>query len=158
MSFRGLFDGGSGGGDRVVADAPYRSSIAMSAGSISQPFLTSPSLPNPVFSSPGLSLALVTTARHFSFSLLRVEILLTSLWCFRQQTNMEGQGDTAVAGKGGRGEPDSLRRSKEDENESRSGGSDNLEVISGDDFEQENPRKKKRYHRHTPQQIQELEA
>ncbi|XP_065007410.1 homeobox-leucine zipper protein ROC5 isoform X2 [Musa acuminata AAA Group] len=131
MSFRGLFDGGSGGGDRVVADAPYRSSIAMSAGSISQPFLTSPSLPNPVFSSPGLSLAL---------------------------TNMEGQGDTAVAGKGGRGEPDSLRRSKEDENESRSGGSDNLEVISGDDFEQENPRKKKRYHRHTPQQIQELEA
>ncbi|RRT66539.1 hypothetical protein B296_00040123 [Ensete ventricosum] len=125
MSFRGLFDGGSGGGDRVVADAPYRGSMAMSAGSISQPFLTSPSLPNPVFTSPGLSLALC---------------------------------DAAVAGKGGRGEQDSLRRSKEDENESRSGGSDNLEVISGDDFEQENPRKKKRYHRHTPQQIQELEA
>ncbi|RWW33381.1 hypothetical protein GW17_00001915 [Ensete ventricosum] len=125
MSFRGLFDGGSGGGDRVVADAPYRGSIAMSAGSISQPFLTSPSLPNPVFTSPGLSLALC---------------------------------DAAVAGKGGRGEQDSLRRSKEDENESRSGGSDNLEVISGDDFEQENPRKKKRYHRHTPQQIQELEG
>ncbi|XP_042428609.1 homeobox-leucine zipper protein ANTHOCYANINLESS 2-like isoform X2 [Zingiber officinale] len=45
-----------------------------------------------------------------------------------------------------------------DENDSRSG-SDNLEAVSGDDDDQEqNPRKKKRYHRHTPQQIQELEA
>ncbi|KAL5215350.1 hypothetical protein ABZP36_004502 [Zizania latifolia] len=59
---------------------------------------------------------------------------------------------------------------KEVENESRSG-SEHLDVVScgdvggggGDDDEEEaepgNPRKrKKRYHRHTPQQIQELEA
>ncbi|XP_072989012.1 homeobox-leucine zipper protein ROC5-like [Typha latifolia] len=53
---------------------------------------------------------------------------------------------------------DALNGNKEDENESRSG-SDHLDALSGDDWEQENPRKrKKRYHRHTPQQIQELEA
>lgn len=46
---------------------------------------------------------------------------------------------------------------KDDEIESRSG-SDNLEGNSGDDLDQDNPRKRKRYHRHTPQQIQELEA
>lgn len=57
------------------------------------------------------------------------------------------------------GDLDSVGRgNNEDEHESRSG-SDNLDVLSGDDLEQENPRKKKkRYHRHTPQQIQELEA
>ncbi|KAJ6836467.1 homeobox-leucine zipper protein ROC5-like [Iris pallida] len=54
------------------------------------------------------------------------------------------------------------RGSKEDlllENDSKSG-SDNVDGVSGDDLdENENPRKKKkRYHRHTPQQIQELEA
>jgi hypothetical protein len=50
------------------------------------------------------------------------------------------------------------------DNESRSG-SDNLDALSGG-FEDEpeaepsngRKRKKKRYHRHTPQQIQELEA
>ncbi|XP_072957217.1 homeobox-leucine zipper protein ROC5-like [Typha angustifolia] len=53
---------------------------------------------------------------------------------------------------------DAVNGNKEDENESRSG-SDHLDALSGDDWEQENPRKrKKRYHRHTPQQIQELEA
>ncbi|XP_042453411.1 homeobox-leucine zipper protein ROC5-like isoform X1 [Zingiber officinale] len=52
-----------------------------------------------------------------------------------------------------------LSRITGDENDCRSG-SDNLETVSGDDVDQEqNPRKKKkRYHRHTPQQIQELEA
>ncbi|KAK8950863.1 Homeobox-leucine zipper protein HDG1 [Platanthera zijinensis] len=54
---------------------------------------------------------------------------------------------------------DALMRSREDENESRSGGSDNLEGGSGDDIDgADNPRKRKRYHRHTPQQIQELEG
>ena len=80
---------------------------------------------------------------------------------------MDGQGDRslssmvggAAAGGGGGGgrDVDTVGRNKEDENESRSG-SDNLEGGSGDDIDQENPRKKKRYHRHTPQQIQELEA
>jgi homeobox-leucine zipper protein len=55
-------------------------------------------------------------------------------------------------------------RDAEAQNDSRSG-SDHLDAISGvgedddDAAEPSNPRKrKKRYHRHTPQQIQELEA
>ncbi|WOL07520.1 hypothetical protein Cni_G16263 [Canna indica] len=145
MSFGGLFNGGAGGGGggaggarMGIADVPHRSSAAMSAGVIPQPLLASPSLHKPMFSSPGLSLAL--------------------------QTNMEAQGGdrnlAPITGKAVGGDLDSLRRNKEDENESRSGGSDNLGGVSGDelDLEQENPRKKKRYHRHTPQQIQELEA
>ncbi|CAM0952556.1 unnamed protein product [Alopecurus aequalis] len=65
-------------------------------------------------------------------------------------------GSTGSVGDGG----DSLVRAREDENDSRSG-SDNLDGASGDDLDPDNgnPRKKKkRYHRHTPQQIQELEA
>lgn len=51
------------------------------------------------------------------------------------------------------------RRSREDEHESRSGGSDNVEGISGEDQDAaDKPPRKKRYHRHTPQQIQELES
>ena len=46
---------------------------------------------------------------------------------------------------------------REDENESRSG-SDNVDGGSGDDNDLDHPPKKKRYHRHTPWQIQELEA
>lgn len=64
---------------------------------------------------------------------------------FLQQTDIEGHLNLS-------------RMMAGDENDSRSG-SDNLEAVSGDDDDQEqNPRKKKRYHRHTPQQIQELEA
>ncbi|XP_078154624.1 homeobox-leucine zipper protein ROC5-like isoform X3 [Carex rostrata] len=83
----------------------------------------------PLFTSPALSLAL--------------------------QTNMEAQRDgngTAVPG---------VVATKElDEIDSRSG-SDHLDGLSADDLEPPsgNPRKrKKRYHRHTPHQIQELEA
>jgi len=55
-------------------------------------------------------------------------------------------------------EQNGLRRSREEEHESRSG-SDNMDGASGDDFDAaDNPPRKKRYHRHTPQQIQELEA
>jgi homeobox-leucine zipper protein len=67
-------------------------------------------------------------------------------------------------GIGGRMFPDgAVAREAEAQNDSRSG-SDHLDAISGvgedeDDAEPSNPRKrKKRYHRHTPQQIQELEA
>ncbi|RRT43634.1 hypothetical protein B296_00046634 [Ensete ventricosum] len=62
-----------------------------------------------------------------------------------------------MAGVAGGSDAGSAKRSRDDENESRSE-SDNLEAISGDDVDQENPRKKKRHHRHTPQQIQELES
>ncbi|CAL9147847.1 homeobox-leucine zipper protein ROC5-like [Musa acuminata AAA Group] len=69
-----------------------------------------------------------------------------------------GLSDTSrMAAVGGGSDVDSAKRNKEDENDSRSE-SDNLEAISGDDTDQVNPRKKKRYHRHTPLQIQELEA
>ncbi|KAK1412231.1 hypothetical protein QVD17_33308 [Tagetes erecta] len=64
--------------------------------------------------------------------------------------------ETAMDGGGGGG-----RRSREEEHESRSG-SDNMDgVNSGDDpdaGDDGKPPRKKRYHRHTPQQIQELEA
>nr|CAB3454016.1 unnamed protein product [Digitaria exilis] len=85
------------------------------------------------------------------------------------QTNMDGGqlGDMSRmglmgggGGSGSAGEGDSLGRGREDENDSRSG-SDNVDGASGDELDPDNsnPRKKKkRYHRHTPQQIQELEA
>lgn len=49
-------------------------------------------------------------------------------------------------------------RNREDDYESRSG-SDNVEGASGDDQENPGPKssKRKKYHRHTPYQIQELE-
>lgn len=54
------------------------------------------------------------------------------------------------------------RRSREEENEISRSGSDNMDGAGsgdeGDAADNSNPRKKKRYHRHTPQQIQELEA
>ncbi|XP_057950555.1 homeobox-leucine zipper protein ANTHOCYANINLESS 2-like [Malania oleifera] len=56
-------------------------------------------------------------------------------------------------------DPTMMGRIKEDEYESRSG-SDNLDAGgSGDDQDADDkPPRKKKYHRHTPQQIQELEA
>lgn len=50
-----------------------------------------------------------------------------------------------------------MTRIKEDEYESRSG-SDNFEGGSGDEQETTANKRKKKYHRHTPYQIQELEA
>ncbi|XP_071709455.1 homeobox-leucine zipper protein ANTHOCYANINLESS 2 [Rutidosis leptorrhynchoides] len=142
MSFGGFLDNshggdggatGGGGGARIVADISYN----MRGGAMSQPLSKS------MFSSPGLSLAL--------------------------QTTMEGGGgggggvgemgrmpESYEAGGGGGG----VRRSREEEHESRSG-SDNMDGVgSGDDPDGDDgkPPRKKRYHRHTPQQIQELEA
>ncbi|RZS16479.1 hypothetical protein BHM03_00048467 [Ensete ventricosum] len=164
MSFGGLFDSGSGrggGGDRMgLADKAPRSSTAMSTNSISQPLLASPSLF--VFNSPGLSLTLVIITTHY-FSSFSSSAFLPScrgfneyiIWFSGQQSDMEGKG---TIGKGGAWDLDLGCQNKEDENESRSGGSDNLGGIYKDDLEQENPRKKKRYHRHTPHQIAELET
>ncbi|XP_039123618.1 homeobox-leucine zipper protein ANTHOCYANINLESS 2-like [Dioscorea cayenensis subsp. rotundata] len=118
-----------GTGARVVSEIPF-SSLGMPGGPISQTRLVS-----------GLSLGLQPDGRS-------------------EMNRMTAIGGAAAAG-GGVGS-DSVNKNnnnnnKDDENESRSG-SDNLEGGSGDDLEHENPRKKKRYHRHTPQQIQELEA
>ncbi|KAA8516004.1 hypothetical protein F0562_019183 [Nyssa sinensis] len=131
MSFGGFLDNSSlgGGGARVVTDIPY-SNNNMSTGVIAQPRLLSPSLTKSMFNSPGLSLGL--------------------------QTSMEGQGEVLRIPENY--ESNVGRRSREEEHESRSG-SDNMEGASGDDLDAaDKPPRKKRYHRHTPQQIQELEA
>ncbi|KAK9273560.1 hypothetical protein L1049_018370 [Liquidambar formosana] len=129
MSFGGFLENSSGGGGaRIVADIPYSNNMA--TGAIAQPRLVAQSLTKSMFSSPGLSLAL--------------------------QTSMEGQGEVSRMAENY--ESGSGRRSREEEHESRSG-SDNMDGASGDDQDAaDNPPRKKRYHRHTPQQIQELEA
>ncbi|KAK8974290.1 hypothetical protein V6N11_034656 [Hibiscus sabdariffa] len=132
---KGLNSGTNEGlvGARIVADIPY-SNNGMSAGAFAQPpCFVSPSLPKNMFNSPGLSLAL-------------------------QQPSIDNiQGDETRLGENF--EVSIGRRSREEEHESRSG-SDNMDGASGDDQEaaDDKPPRKKRYHRHTPQQIQELEA
>ncbi|KAJ8749034.1 hypothetical protein K2173_013478 [Erythroxylum novogranatense] len=133
MSFGGFLDtgspGGGGGGAKIVADIPYNHN--MPTGAIAQPRLVSRStITKSMFNSPGLSLAL--------------------------QPNIDGQSDAGRVAENF--EASVGRRSREDEHESRSG-SDNMDGASGDDQDAaDNPPRKKRYHRHTPQQIQELEA
>lgn len=70
---------------------------------------------------------------------------------------MEGLGEMGLIG--GNFDTGTMVRAREDEYESKSG-SDNLEAASGDDQETPGNRsqRKKKYHRHTPYQIQELEA
>ncbi|TYI19472.1 hypothetical protein ES332_A07G167000v1 [Gossypium tomentosum] len=83
-----------------------------------------------IYNSPGLSLAL--------------------------QPSIDNQGDGVRMGENF--DASIGRRSREEEHESRSG-SDNIDGVSGDDQDAaDNRPRKKRYHRHTPQQIQELEA
>ncbi|KAL9315090.1 hypothetical protein ACSQ67_016091 [Phaseolus vulgaris] len=137
MSFGGFLEAKqSGGGGRIVSDIPYsngsnHSNDIMPSGAISQPRLATPTLAKSMFNSPGLSLAL--------------------------QSDVDGQGDMNRL-MPENFEQNGLRRSREEEHESRSG-SDNMDGASGDDFDAaDNPPRKKRYHRHTPQQIQELEA
>ncbi|KAJ7951093.1 Homeobox-leucine zipper protein like [Quillaja saponaria] len=133
MRFGGFLDNSSGGGGaKIVADIPYSNcndNDRMPSGVISQPRLVTPTLAKSMFNSPGLSLAL---------------------------TNIDGQGDVTRMPENY--ETSLGRRSREEEHESRSG-SDNMDGASGDDQDaSDNPPRKKRYHRHTPQQIQELEA
>lgn len=136
MSFGGFLDSSTGGGGaRIVADISYgnhnhhNAGANMPSGAIAQPRLLSPSLTKSMFNSPGLSLAL-------------------------QQPNIDNQGD--VTGMGENFEGSVNRRSREEESRS---GSDNMDGASGDDQDvADKPPRKKRYHRHTPQQIQELEA
>uniref|UniRef100_A0A0D9VJF6 Homeobox domain-containing protein n=1 Tax=Leersia perrieri TaxID=77586 RepID=A0A0D9VJF6_9ORYZ len=75
-----------------------------------------------------------------------------------------GIGGRMLAGGAGSSAGGAVTRDTEAENDSRSG-SDHLDAISAageDDVEDAEPsnsrKRKKRYHRHTPQQIQELEA
>ncbi|RYR37589.1 hypothetical protein Ahy_A09g042464 isoform D [Arachis hypogaea] len=73
------------------------------------------------------------------------------------QRKMEGHGDMGLIGENF--DTSLIGRLRDDEYESRSG-SDNFEGASGDDQDagDDQPRRKKRYHRHTPHQIQELET
>ncbi|MCD7457236.1 hypothetical protein HAX54_034573 [Datura stramonium] len=135
MSFGGFIGSSSGGNggfeaSRVVVDSPYD---AMPTASIAQSQLITSPLPHSMFHSSPLSLAL--------------------------KPKMEGGGDRGMIGENF----DAVamgRSSREDEYESRSG-SDNLDGgASGDDLETAlgGSSKRKKYHRHTPYQIQELEA
>ncbi|KAK1257261.1 Homeobox-leucine zipper protein ANTHOCYANINLESS 2 [Acorus gramineus] len=101
--------------------------------------MSPPHLSKPTFSSPALSLALQPTTG-----------------------GVVGGGSGGAGGVGGggsgSGDFDSVGRNREEEYESRSG-SDNVDGGSGDEQDpNQPPSKKKRYHRHTPQQIQELES
>lgn len=74
-----------------------------------------------------------------------------------QQRRMERNGQMGLIGENF--EAGLIGRMREDEYESRSG-SDNFDGGSGDELDagDDQPRsKKKKYHRHSPQQIQELE-
>lgn len=145
MNFGGFLDNNSvgGGGAKIVADIPYSDSTnhnnnvnssntnMPASAAIAQPRLATQSLSKSMFSSPGLSLAL--------------------------QTSLEGQ-DVGRMPENYESNMIIGRRSRDEEHESRSG-SDNMEGGSGDDQDAaDKPPRKKRYHRHTPQQIQELEA
>ncbi|KAL6495114.1 Homeobox-leucine zipper protein ANTHOCYANINLESS 2 [Orobanche gracilis] len=135
--------GGGGDGARIVARTVYNTKNAVQSSNNNNNMPTAAIAHQPrqlvphqsIFNSPGLSLAL--------------------------QTGMEGQMgenniDELSNNNNGR------IRSRDEEQvlyESRSG-SDNMDAASGDDHEgaADKPPRKKRYHRHTPQQIQELEA
>ncbi|KVI04726.1 homeobox-leucine zipper protein ANTHOCYANINLESS 2-like [Cynara cardunculus var. scolymus] len=135
MSFGGFYGGGGGGGDSrmVVADGSFNN-MPLHRAPISQPHLITSTIPQPIYNSQSLSLAL--------------------------KPKMEGLGEIGLIGENFEG---NLGRVRGDGSESRSGGSDNLEGASGD--EQDVPtgpssssRRRQKYHRHTPYQIQELEA
>ncbi|RZC57432.1 hypothetical protein C5167_004732 [Papaver somniferum] len=139
--------GGGGGGVRVVSDIPLNN---MPTGVISRSRVVNHNhhhhhpyhKPAAVFKSPGLSLGL-------------------------QTNNMDGHGgggggdrfgENLDGGSGLLGGGARLLDGRElDEYESRSG-SDNMDGANSDDQDTDKPPRKKRYHRHTPQQIQELEA
>ncbi|XP_078447932.1 homeobox-leucine zipper protein HDG1-like [Wolffia australiana] len=146
MSFGGLLNGNSSGATAAV-DSFGGATAGMPAGVMSQSRLLPPSLSGPMFSSPSLSLALQTNLESGGVSLGAEEM-------FRQMADAgdfdPSGGSEFISGHG-------FASKRDDENESRSG-SDNVEGGSGDDIDPENPPKKKRYHRHTPWQIQELES
>ncbi|XP_038708918.1 homeobox-leucine zipper protein ANTHOCYANINLESS 2-like isoform X2 [Tripterygium wilfordii] len=142
MNFGGFLDSnsGSGGGDgggagRFATDIPDNTHTnSMPTGAIAQHRLLTHSSNKSMFNSSGLSLALQPNGDG------HIEIP-------RMIDNFEGNNSLG-------------KRSREEENEMSRSGSDNIDGVSGDDQDATDkpPGKKKRYHRHTPQQIQELEA
>ncbi|XP_038681187.1 homeobox-leucine zipper protein ANTHOCYANINLESS 2-like isoform X1 [Tripterygium wilfordii] len=107
---------------------------SMPTGAIAQPRFMIHSPNKSMFNSPGLSLAL-------------------------QQPNSDGLIERPRMMDNFEGNNSLGRRSREEEHEMSRSGSDNVDGVSGDDQDAaDKPPRKKRYHRHTPQQIQELEA
>ncbi|KAK6275585.1 hypothetical protein POUND7_005294 [Theobroma cacao] len=134
MSFGGLIktssssDSGGMGARIVVADIVPPSN--MLSGAIVEPPLLTQHIPKSMQSSPSLSLS---------------------------YKRMDAHGEMGLIGENF--DPGLVGRMKEDGYESRSG-SDNFEGASGDDQDaaDDGRPKKKKYHRHTPHQIQELES
>ncbi|KAG2331091.1 hypothetical protein Bca52824_002271 [Brassica carinata] len=138
MNFGSLFDNTTGGVPTGLAYGNHTtaSSVLIPGGAMSASLFSPPINTKSVYSSSGLSLALEQPERGTSM-----------------MNNNGGGGGDIFDGSG------KNRRSREEDHESRSG-SDNVEGISGEDQDaaDDKPPKKKRYHRHTPQQIQELES
>ncbi|XP_061338747.1 homeobox-leucine zipper protein ANTHOCYANINLESS 2-like [Gastrolobium bilobum] len=134
MGFEGLISSNSsnsgGGGARVVADSSSKNHFMHSVSIVE----------SPLFSPP-----ITISKQNFSTMFLST------------QRKMEGHDQMALIGENF--ENGLMGRMRDDENESRSG-SDNFEGGSGDDQDagDNTPQRKKKYHRHTPQQIQELES
>ncbi|XP_022765158.1 homeobox-leucine zipper protein ANTHOCYANINLESS 2-like isoform X4 [Durio zibethinus] len=134
MSFRGLIksssssESGCVGARIVVADIVPHRN--MLSGAIVEPPLLTQHIPKSMQSSPSLSLYYKRMDGHGEMGLIRENF-----------------------------DPGLVGMMKEDGYESRSG-SDNFEGASGDDQDAsaDGPPKKKKYHRHTPHQIQELES
>ncbi|KAH9604447.1 hypothetical protein KSS87_020218 [Heliosperma pusillum] len=158
MSLVGFLDncGASSGGGGTVAELSYINSDNnnnnMSLGVITQSPLVGPTSSfnkSSFFNSPGLSLALQTGMEGKGEVKRMAEVNY-------EGNNIDNNNNNGSASNnnGGVG----MRRKREEEHESKSG-SDNLEGASGDDQDVADlhPRKK-RYHRHTPQQIQQLET
>jgi homeobox-leucine zipper protein len=81
---------------------------------------------------------------------------LVGPWDFLQKNKMDGRGDMGLFGE--HFDPCLVGRIKEDGYESRSG-SDNIEGASGEDQDVgDDQRPRKKYNRHTANQIQELES
>ncbi|KFK30661.1 hypothetical protein AALP_AA6G011000 [Arabis alpina] len=140
MNFGSLFDntttGGGPTGARLLSGLTYAGGPT---GSPTAASLFSPPLTKSVYSSSGLSLALEQPERGSNSGGGEASMMRNN------NNNFDGSSVN--------------RRSREDEHESTRSGSDNVEGISGEDQDNDDkPPRKKRYHRHTPQQIQELES
>ncbi|KAF1896591.1 hypothetical protein Lal_00034290, partial [Lupinus albus] len=93
---------------------------------------------------------------EIDLAMLLLFILVVANGTIMHERKMEGSSDLSLLG-----ENFETGRRRDDDYESRSG-SDNFDVASGDDLDvnEETPRnrRRKKYHRHTPSQIQELET
>ncbi|CAA7017384.1 unnamed protein product [Microthlaspi erraticum] len=144
MNFGSLFDNPTGGGPagaRILSGLTYgnhtNASTVIPSGAMAQASLFSPPIAKSVYAASGLSLALEQPERG---------------------TTNRGEASMRNNNGGDKFDGSANRRSREEDHESRSG-SDNVEGISGEDQDADDkPPRKKRYHRHTPQQIQELES